>query len=84
MSIDDQTTQVRRVLEEQMSAKYENFHFNSIDHVSAVAGRDLIANAVKALLIAFAGMLIYIAIRFDVFSSSHSTGEMQYSGCSGV
>ena len=27
-----------------------------------------ISNAVKALLIAFAGMLIYIAIRFDVFS----------------
>ena len=68
VSIDDQTTQVRRVLEEQMSAKYEGFHFTSIDHVSAVAGRDLIANAVKALLIAFAGMLIYIAIRFDVFS----------------
>ena len=68
VSIDDQTTQVRRVLEEQMSAKYEGFHFTSIDHVSAVAGRDLISNAVKALLIAFAGMLIYIAIRFDVFS----------------
>ena len=40
----------------------------SIDHVSAIAGRDLLSNAVKALLIAFACMLIYIAIRFDLNS----------------
>ena len=68
VKLDDQTTQVRALLEEQMGAKYENFRFISIDHVSAVAGRDLIHNAVMALLVAFAGMLIYIAIRFDVFS----------------
>ncbi len=68
VKIDDQTSQVRALLEEQMAAKYEGFHFISIDHVSAVAGRDLIHNAILALLVAFAGMLIYIAIRFDVFS----------------
>ena len=68
VKLDDQTSQVRALLEEQMAAKYEGFRFISIDHVSAVAGRDLINNAILALLVAFAGMLIYIAIRFDVFS----------------
>ncbi|MCQ2437004.1 MAG: protein translocase subunit SecF [Clostridia bacterium] len=68
VDLDDVTSEVRSVLEREMSAKYPNFHFISIDHVSAIAGRDLISNAVKALLIAFACMLIYIAIRFDLFS----------------
>ena len=68
VNIDDQASQVRGLLEKEMTAKYENFRFVSVDHVSAVAGRDLLGNAVKALLIAFACMLIYIAIRFDVFS----------------
>ena len=66
--LDDQEARIRNLLEEQMSAKYPSFRFVSIDHVSAVAGRDLLGNAVKALLIAFACMLVYIAIRFDVFS----------------
>lgn len=68
VKIDDEATQVRALLEEQMAAKYPNFSFVTVDHVSAIAGRDLLSNAVKALLIAFACMLIYIAIRFDVFS----------------
>ena len=68
VNIDDQASQVRGLLEKEMAAKYPNFRFVSIDHVSAIAGRDLLGNAVKALLIAFACMLIYIAIRFDVFS----------------
>ena len=68
VKIDDESSRVRAVLEEQMAAKYPNFAFVSVDHVSAVAGRDLLNNAVNALLIAFACMLIYIAIRFDVFS----------------
>jgi len=65
---DDVTSQVRSLLETEMSAKYPNFHFVSIDHVSAIAGRDLLTNAVRALVIAFVCMLIYIAIRFDPFS----------------
>ena len=68
VNLDDQASQVRAVLEKEMVAKYPNFSFVSIDHVSAIAGRDLLSNAVKALLIAFACMLVYIAIRFDVFS----------------
>ena len=68
VNLDDQASQVRALLEKEMVAKYPNFSFVSIDHVSAIAGRDLLSNAVKALLIAFACMLVYIAIRFDVFS----------------
>ena len=68
LTINDQTSHVRALLEKEMSAKYENFSFLSIDHVSATAGRDLIGNAVKALLIAFVCMLIYIALRFDPLS----------------
>lgn len=65
---DDEESPVRMLLEKEMTAKYPNFRFVSVDHVSAIAGRDLLSNAVKALLIAFACMLVYIAIRFDVFS----------------
>ena len=68
VDLDDMTSQVRTVLEQEMRAKYPGFHFVTIDHVSAIAGRDLLGNAVKALLIAFVCMLIYIAIRFDPLS----------------
>ena len=68
IDLNDVTSQVRSVLEREMSAKYPNFHFISIDHVSAIAGHDLLSNAIKALLIAFLLMLIYIAIRFDPLS----------------
>ncbi|MBR6766857.1 MAG: protein translocase subunit SecF [Clostridia bacterium] len=68
INLDDVTSQVRAQLENEMTAKYPNFRFVSIDHVSAIAGRDLLSNAVKALLLAFVCMLIYIAIRFDALS----------------
>ncbi len=68
LTIDDEASRVRTLLEREMQAKYPNFSFIDVNHVSAIAGRDLMSNAVKALLIAFACMLIYIAIRFDLFS----------------
>ncbi len=68
--LDDVTSQVRTTLEREMSAKYPNFRFVSIDHVSAIAGRDLLSNAIKALLIAFAAMLVYIALRFSPLSGA--------------
>ena len=68
VQLNDQASQVRALLEEQMREKYPRFTFVSIDHVSAIAGRDLLSNAVKALLIAFVCMLAYIALRFDPFS----------------
>ena len=68
IDMDDVTSQVRAQLEREMTAKYPNFRFVSIDHVSAIAGHDLLSNAIKALLIAFVCMLIYIAIRFSPLS----------------
>ncbi len=76
VAVDDQTTQVRSMIETEMSRKYPDFVFVTIDHVSAVAGSDLIANAVKALLIAFVCMLIYIAIRFDFYSGVVALGAL--------
>ena len=70
LNMDDVTSQVRAQLEREMTAKYPNFRFVSIDHVSAIAGRDLLSNAIKALLIAFACMLVYIAIRFSPLSGA--------------
>ncbi len=66
INMDDVTSQVRAQLEREMT----NFRFVSIDHVSAIAGRDLLSNAIKALLIAFVCMLIYIAIRFSPLSGA--------------
>ena len=68
LTIDDEASRVRGLLEEEMRAKYPDFSFVDIGHVSAIAGRDLMSNAVKALLITFACMLVYIALRFDLFS----------------
>lgn len=76
VSINDQTSQVRKMVETEMKAKYPEFKFVSIDHVSAVAGKDLISNALFALLIAFACMLIYIAIRFDFYSGVVAMGAL--------
>ncbi len=70
INMDDVTSQVRAQLEQGMTAKYPNFRFVSIDHVSAIAGHDLLSNAIKALLIAFVCMLIYIAIRFSPLSGA--------------
>lgn len=70
INMNDSTSQVRSILEREMTAKYPNFRFISVDHVSAIAGRDLLSNAIKALLIAFVCMLIYIAIRFSPLSGA--------------
>ena len=64
----DQTSLVRKALESQMTEKYPNFKFVSIEHVSATSGRDLINNAIKSILIVFVCLLIYIGIRFNLFS----------------
>lgn len=76
VSIETQTTKVRDMIETEMKAKYPDFIYVQIDHVSATAGRDLIANAMKALLIAFACMLVYIAIRFDFYSGVVALGAL--------
>ena len=70
INLNDSTSQVRSILEREMTAKYPNFRFISVYHVSAIAGSDLLSNAIKALLIAFVCMLIYIAIRFSPLSGA--------------
>ncbi len=55
-------------LEAKLRETYPDMEFVQIEYVGAVAGRDLIANAVKSLLIAFLCLLVYIAIRFDFYS----------------
>ncbi len=59
---------MRVVFEEKLQETYPDAAFITTDTVGAVAGRDLIANAVKACLIVFVCLLIYIAIRFDFYS----------------
>ena len=72
----EDSNEVRAMIETEMKAKYADFVFVTIDHVSATAGKDLIGNAVKALLIAFVCMLIYIAIRFDFYSGVVALGAL--------
>ena len=56
---------LRVVFEENLAVTYPDATFVTIDTVGAVAGKDLIANAVTSCLIVFVCLLIYIAIRFD-------------------
>ena len=58
----------RMALEDELKAKYANLDFVTLETVGATAGRDLIGNAVKSCLIVFVCLLIYIAIRFDLYS----------------
>ena len=59
---------LRVAFEENLKATYTDATFVTIDTVGAVAGKDLIANAVSSCLIVFVCLLIYIAIRFDLNS----------------
>ncbi|MDR2505816.1 MAG: protein translocase subunit SecF [Oscillospiraceae bacterium] len=58
----------RASLEEALGEKYPGIRFLAVDRVGAVAGHDLVLNALWSVLIAALLMLIYIAIRFDFFS----------------
>ncbi len=60
--------EMRAALEAELAAKYTSMQFITVDRVGAVAGRDLILNALKSVLVAAALMLLYIAIRFDFYS----------------
>ena len=59
---------LRVAFEEKLAETYPEATFITIDTVGAVAGKDLIANAVTSCLIVFVCLLIYIAIRFDLNS----------------
>ena len=59
---------MRKAFEEELAKTYENLTYVNIQTVGAVAGRDLLQNALKACLIVFVCLLIYIGIRFDLKS----------------
>ena len=60
--------ELRGSLEDALREKYPDVSTTATDYVGAVAGRELVWNAVQALLIATVLMLLYIAVRFDFFS----------------
>ncbi len=64
----DTADDMRVAFEGALKETYPEATFITIDTVGAVAGRDLIMNAVKSCLIVFACLLIYIGIRFDFHS----------------
>ena len=55
----------RTALTDAIAARFENAEFVKQDFVGAIAGRDLISNAIKSVLIVALCMLIYIWFRFD-------------------
>lgn len=63
-------TQLREELETLLLEKYPQMTFMSSDYVGAVTGRDLVSNAIQAILIASLLTLVYIAIRFDFYSGA--------------
>ncbi len=64
----ENTDELRAQLEEKLSATYPDIAYVDITRVGAVAGKELISNAVKSLLLAAVLMLAYIAFRFDLYS----------------
>ncbi len=66
--LDDPSASVRDFLEREMTKKYPDFTYVSIEHAGAVSSSDLTNNALRAIVLALVLMLIYIALRFDLYS----------------
>ena len=64
----ENTDDLRSALESKLGEKYTNMEYVDISRVGAIAGRDLINNAIKSVALAAVLMLVYIAIRFDFYS----------------
>ena len=60
----ENTDDLRTALENTLGEKYTV----DISRVGAIAGRDLINNAIKSVSLAAVLMLLYIAVRFDFYS----------------
>jgi preprotein translocase subunit SecF len=68
IKLESDSEQTRTALEAALKDKYASSEPINVERVGASAGQDLVNNAVYSLLIAFACMLIYIGIRFDLYS----------------
>ena len=64
----ENTDALRDALEAELAKTYPAIAYVDITRVGAVAGSELISNAIKSVSIAAVLMLIYIAIRFDFYS----------------
>ena len=62
----DRENEIRADVEKTIQATYPNAEVASTDRVGAVAGRDLVMNAISSVLIACALMLVYIWFRFEL------------------
>ena len=61
------TDALREALEGTLGETYPGLQYIDITRVGAVAGAELVRNAIQSMLWAAALMLLYIAIRFDLF-----------------
>ena len=68
ISAKENPDELRSAFEEEIGKTYPAVESVAITRVGAVAGRDLINNAVKSVAFAAILMLIYIAVRFDFYS----------------
>ncbi|MBP3656894.1 MAG: protein translocase subunit SecF [Clostridia bacterium] len=64
----ENTDDLRVALEAKLAETYPEIEYVDITRVGAVAGKELISNAVKSVTFAAILMLLYIAVRFDFYS----------------
>ena len=62
----EKENEIRAAVEEEIKATYANAAVASIERVGAVAGKELVGNAVTSVAIACVLMLIYITFRFEL------------------
>ena len=68
ISDNENTDELRDALEAALAETYPGIEYVDITRVGAIAGSDLINNAVKSVAFASVLMLLYIAVRFDFYS----------------
>ena len=62
----EKENEIRAAVEEEIKATYADSAVASIERVGAVAGKELVSNAVTSVAIACVLMLIYITFRFEL------------------
>lgn len=68
ISDNENTDELRDQFEAKIAETYPEIEYVDITRVGAIAGRDLINNAIKSVAFASVLMLLYIAVRFDFYS----------------
>jgi len=68
ISDNENTDELRDQFEAKIAENYPEIEYVDITRVGAIAGRDLINNAIKSVAFASVLMLLYIAVRFDFYS----------------